>query len=201
METYRRELGFKTRIRTLFNKYFLLLAAYRFGRAASWTRNPFKRFLLLLIHHPFKLIMSIWCSSDIYSRAVIGRRFVIHTSRALLIADDVVFGDDCIVNNGVCVVNKANNRNEGVPRIGNNVRVGVGAKIMGGITIGDNVIVGANTVVLKDVPSNHLAVGVPAVLKSRIMNMTNLNPMEEKTQGTGEISPSPPEGEAASSQG
>ena len=48
------------------------------------------------------------------------------------------------------------------PTIGNNVLIGSGAKILGGITVGDNVRVGANAVVLDSVPSNTLAVGVPA---------------------------------------
>jgi serine O-acetyltransferase len=53
------------------------------------------------------------------------------------------------------------------PCIGNGVYIGAGAKVIGAITIGDNVTIGANAVVLKDVPDNHVAVGVPAVVKPR----------------------------------
>lgn len=48
------------------------------------------------------------------------------------------------------------------PTIGDNVFIGSGAKILGGIKIGNGSKIGANAVVLKDVPSNVLAVGVPA---------------------------------------
>jgi serine O-acetyltransferase len=48
------------------------------------------------------------------------------------------------------------------PIIGNNVFIGAGAKIIGSITIGDYAKIGANAVVLKDVPSHSLAVGIPA---------------------------------------
>lgn len=41
-------------------------------------------------------------------------------------------------------------------RIGNNVYIGAGAKVLGNITIGDNVKIGANAVVTKDVPSSWL---------------------------------------------
>lgn len=51
---------------------------------------------------------------------------------------------------------------QGNPKIGNNVRITAGAKIIGKITIGDNVIVGANAVVVKDVPKNCVVAGVPA---------------------------------------
>jgi len=39
--------------------------------------------------------------------------------------------------------------------------------IVGPITIGHDSAVGANAVVTKDVPPNHIAVGVPAVIKPR----------------------------------
>jgi serine O-acetyltransferase len=51
--------------------------------------------------------------------------------------------------------------------IGNRVDIGTGAKVLGSIRIGDDVIIGANAVVLNDVPSHSLAVGVPARIISR----------------------------------
>ena len=104
-----------------------------------------------------------------------------HTSRGVLIADDVIIGNDCTINNSVCIVSKANNRGDGVPRIGDNVRIGVGAKIMGGITIGNNVVIGANAVVFKDVPCNHMAVGVPAKLKIRVTEEDPLSSTEKES--------------------
>lgn len=50
----------------------------------------------------------------------------------------------------------------GVPVLGNNVFVGLGAKVFGGITIGDNVVIAPNAVVTKDFPSNAIVGGVPA---------------------------------------
>jgi serine O-acetyltransferase len=48
------------------------------------------------------------------------------------------------------------------PVIGNNVTIGSGAKVLGGLIIGDGARIGANSVVLKSVPSMTLAVGAPA---------------------------------------
>lgn len=53
------------------------------------------------------------------------------------------------------------------PEIGDNVRVGVGAKIIGGVCVGNNCIVGANAVVVKNVPDNCTVVGVPAYIIRR----------------------------------
>ena len=46
--------------------------------------------------------------------------------------------------------------------MGNNVLIGAGAKVLGPVYIGDNVRVGAGSVVLKNLPANTTAVGVPA---------------------------------------
>jgi len=50
------------------------------------------------------------------------------------------------------------------PVLGDDVYIGAGAKVIGGISIGDGARVGANAVVIRDVPQNHTAVGVPARL-------------------------------------
>ena len=52
------------------------------------------------------------------------------------------------------------------PVLGDNVTIGAGAKILGGIRIGDNAVVGANSVVLSDIPSNCTVAGVPAKIIS-----------------------------------
>lgn len=75
--------------------------------------------------------------------------------------------------------------------IGNNVYIGTGAYIMGGVTIGDNVIIGAGSIVTKDIPPNCCAVGVPAKVKCSIeeyfeknkdcyYNTSKLSPGEKK---------------------
>lgn len=52
-------------------------------------------------------------------------------------------------------------------KIGNNVFIGEEAMIMYGVTIGDNVVIGAKSLVTRDIPSNSVAVGIPAkVVKS-----------------------------------
>ena len=54
-------------------------------------------------------------------------------------------------------------RNEWLfPTIGDNVFIGVGARILGDITVGDNAKIGANAVVLHDIPAHATAVGIPA---------------------------------------
>lgn len=64
-------------------------------------------------------------------------------------------GTNCWINQKVTLGYKGAE----CPTLGNNVRIGVGANIIGGVKIGDNAVIGAGTTVVKDVPSNTLVVG------------------------------------------
>ena len=48
------------------------------------------------------------------------------------------------------------------PIVGDGVVIGVGAKVLGEVVLGNNCVVGANAVVLNNVPSRHVAIGIPA---------------------------------------
>jgi serine O-acetyltransferase len=67
----------------------------------------------------------------------------------------------------------------GGPRIGDDVRLWAGAKVIGKVTIGDRVEVGANAVVIRDVPSDSLAVGVPARVIPREKERAALSEIRE----------------------
>ena len=113
----------------------------------------------------FKLVQ-IMTGVELPCEAQIGRNFVIDHFGDIIISGYARFGDDCRIRNGVTVgLRRVDDKR--APQIGNNVDIGAGAKLLGAISIGDNVVIGANAVVLSDVPSNSVAVGVPAIIKPR----------------------------------
>lgn len=57
--------------------------------------------------------------------------------------------------------------NNGAPVFGDNIYIGPGAKIFGGITIGDHVAIGANAVVSKDVPAYSTVVGANRIVNQK----------------------------------
>lgn len=56
-----------------------------------------------------------------------------------------------------------------MPRIGDNVYIGAGVKILGPVTIGDNCVIGAGAVVLTDIPANSVVAGVRLRLSRQIL--------------------------------
>jgi serine O-acetyltransferase len=76
----------------------------------------------------------------------------------IVISPSAKLGENCKLH--VCV--NIGLKNGKAPAIGNNVYIGPGAKLFGGISIGDNVVIGANAVVNRDVPDNVSVAGVPA---------------------------------------
>ena len=94
-----------------------------------------------------------------------------HGGLGVVINQDVVIGRNCKI--GTCVTIGGTNKNLIVPRIGNNVVISTGAKLLGPITIGDNVVIGANAVVVNDVKSNCVVAGIPAKIIKENININD----------------------------
>ncbi len=156
----------RTHDRQLSRQGLWAMVVYRFGRWRytirwRWLRMPFS-----FLYKVLKTISEVLTGIELPCEATVGRRFRIDHFGGIVISGDAVFGDDCVVRNGVTVGLK-NTGHRGAPVLGNRVDIGAGAKILGSIRIGDDVSIGANAVVLTDVPSNSVAVGVPARVLSR----------------------------------
>lgn len=145
---------------------FWVMVIYRFGRWRYAVRPALLRKMLSLVYKFLYKCIQIVTGIELPCEATIGRNFVIDHFGGIVISGYAHFGDNCRIRNGVVVGLKTTDE-PCAPTIGNNVDIGTGAKVLGNITIGDNVLIGANAVVLQDVPANSIAVGVPAVIKSR----------------------------------
>lgn len=88
----------------------------------------------------------------------------------VVIHDRAVLGDNVSVGTGVTI--GGTNKHREVPIIGDNTMLSSGAKIIGPITIGRNCIIGANAVVLESIPDNCVAVGIPAKIIKRDIDIT-----------------------------
>ena len=79
----------------------------------------------------------------------------------IVIGETSIIGENVTIYHGVTLGGVSLDKGKRHPTIGNNVIIGAGAKVLGNITIGDNSKIGANSVILKDIPQDSVAVGVP----------------------------------------
>ncbi len=99
-----------------------------------------------------------------FGRCIIGRgaqfgpAFVLIHSYGVVINSSVKGGSNIKLEHAVTIGAEKDKS----PALGDNVFVGAGAKIIGGMKIGSNVKIGANAVVIIDVPDGSTAVGIPA---------------------------------------
>ena len=98
---------------------------------------------------------------EIHPGATIGRRFFIDHGMGVVIGETAEIGDDVLIYQNVTLGGTGNERGKRHPTIGNNVVIGTGAKVLGGIRIGDNARIGAGSVVVRSVPENSTVVGIP----------------------------------------
>lgn len=99
---------------------------------------------------------------EIHPGATIGKRLVIDHGMGIVIGETAEIGDDVLIYQGVTLGGTGKDVGKRHPTIGNNVLIGAGAKVLGPFYVGENSRIAANAVVLKEVPPNSTAVGVPA---------------------------------------
>jgi len=136
---------------------FHALLAHRLSHGL-WTRN-FK-WLARWIAHLARWLTGI----EIHPGVRIGRRFFIDHGMGVVIGETAEIGDDCTLYHGVTLGGTTWNKGKRHPTLKNGVVIGAGAKILGPITIGERAKIGSNAVVVKDVPDNATAIGIPARL-------------------------------------
>ncbi len=117
-----------------------------------------------------------WC--DYGYKITVGENFYANHGLVILDGGGVTFGDNVFIAPS-CGFHTAGHpidherRNRGLEyaypiRVGSNVWIGAGVQVMPGVTIGDNVVIGGGSVVVKDIPSDSVAVGNPCKVIRKI---------------------------------
>lgn len=99
---------------------------------------------------------------EIHPGATLGRRLFIDHGMGVVIGETAEVGEDVTIYHGTTLGGTTLNKGKRHPTVGSHVVIGSGAKVLGNITIGDGAQIGANAVVVKDVPTRNIAVGIPA---------------------------------------
>ena len=122
-----------------------------------------------LISHISRFLTGI----EIHPGAEIGSRFFIDHGMGVVIGETSIIGDDCTIYHGVTLGGTSWKQGKRHPTLENKVVVGAGAKILGPITICSGAKIGSNAVVVKDIPKNVVAVGIPARIVQDTENKVN----------------------------
>jgi serine O-acetyltransferase len=104
---------------------------------------------------------------EIHPGAVIGQGLFIDHGMGVVVGETAVIGSDVTLYQGVTLGGTSLARGKRHPTLGSGVVVGAGAKLLGDISVGDRARIGANAVVVHDVVSDTVVVGVPGHEVSR----------------------------------
>lgn len=104
---------------------------------------------------------------EIHPGATIGKALVIDHGAGVVIGETAEIGDNCTLYQGVTLGGTGKDVGKRHPTLGDGVMVGAGAKVLGPFTIADGSKVAAGAVVLKEIPENSTAVGIPARVVKR----------------------------------
>ena len=99
---------------------------------------------------------------DIHPAAKIGQGLMFDHGTGIVIGETSEIGDNSSILHGVTLGGTGNEESDRHPKIGSNVLIGAGAKILGNINVGCCARVASGSVVLKDVPHDMTVAGVPA---------------------------------------
>ena len=98
---------------------------------------------------------------EIHPGARIGHSVFIDHGMGVVIGETAVVGNRCLLYQGVTLGGTGKQSGQRHPVLGENVVVGAGAKVLGGISVGANTRIGAGSVLLRDVDADCTVVGVP----------------------------------------
>ncbi len=143
-------------------------------RFSHWLWELKLQWLGRFVSHIARFLTGI----EIHPGAIIGRRVFFDHGMGIVIGETAIIGDDCTLYHGVTLGGTSWNKGKRHPTLENGVVIGAGAKVLGPITVAKNAKIGSNAVVVKDVPENATAIGIPA----RILEEEKAKKAAEKAQ-------------------
>lgn len=134
-------------------------------RMLNNTRNPAAaRLLLFLLRNKIPVLGRLWSillGCDIASR--LPRTLIMPHPYGIVIHSQAVLGEGLVLMQQATI--GARNVDDRAPVIEEDVFIGAGARVLGGIRIGRGCIIGANAVVTRDIPADCTVIGINQIIK------------------------------------
>lgn len=141
---------------------FQTLAVYRIGRWTTTIKTKAVRAPLYKLARAGHVFCRNFYGIELPFETIVGRRVIFEHQHGIIVHGNAQIGDGCILRQGCTLGVKNMDQSDAAPRLGRNVNVGCGAKLLGSIQIGGNVTIGANSVVIRDIKPNTVVAGIPA---------------------------------------
>lgn len=120
-------------------------------------------------------VITQWNDQIFHPKLIIGDGTTIEQRCHIIVTNELQIGRNCMFSADVFIsdCNHQYGKKQRIAErdleikkttIGDNVFIGIGAKIMPGVTLGNNCVVGANAVVTHDVPAFAIVAGIPATI-------------------------------------
>lgn len=151
----------------------------RFGQ---WSRRRNK--LLRVLFDPLYVVLDFFIQAlwgiEIPRAARVGPGLYIGHYGGITVSSSAVIGSNCNLSQNITIGVSGAGSKRGAPKLGDNVYVAPGARLVGKINIGNNVKIGANAVIHKDLPDNAIAVLDPGF---KIISYAGNRPEDEADGG------------------
>jgi serine O-acetyltransferase len=144
----------------LFHKGYAALVCHR---AAHRLYHSKHKFTALFLQSQASAVFGL----DIHPLARIGYSVIMDHGTGIVVGETAVVGDGCTLLHGVTLGGTGKDIGDRHPKVGANVLIGAGASLLGNIHIGDGAKIGAGSVVVRPIPPEATAVGVPAKIIGR----------------------------------
>ncbi|HLP82284.1 MAG TPA: hypothetical protein VK141_09905 [Nitrosomonas sp.] len=148
------------------------VAIFRFG---TWIKK--NRLFIRVLLYPIYLILNRRMRArwgiEIQMGARIGPGMLIHHYGGIFIVNSAVIGENFSITHDITIGISGRDEKRQTPVIGNNVYLGPGVKIIGGVRVGTNVTIGPNTLVMRDIPPNSVVTPqAPRVVQLSALNFS-----------------------------
>lgn len=171
---------------------FWITAVYRFGNWADSLPSIFLRVPMWALYLCLKMLSRIF-SYNVYlwagrHGARIGAGLHLVHPANIMFGRGVEVGEDCEIYHEVTL---GTGQIPGTPKIGNNVAIFPGARVLGGVLIGDSSIVAANCVVTKNVPPDSVILAAPGRVIPKILSPQARRWVEDAVANVDSTPPAP----------
>ncbi|MFT3925229.1 MAG: DapH/DapD/GlmU-related protein [Myxococcales bacterium] len=131
---------------------FIILLLFR-------TRQWLRRHHVPVVNRVMRMMETTFFAIELGNDVELGHGVLFMHSVGTVVGGNAKIGEAVIFLGSNTI---GENGGAGYPRIGARTVIGAGARILGGIEVGDDCVIGANAVVVSNVPSEKVALGIPA---------------------------------------